>query len=252
MNKLPEKENASDPWEALRKHTQARIGLGRSGVSIPVQENLAFKMAHAFARDAVYAQLDLDLLRAAFSRLHGPVLELQSQVTDRHQYLQRPDLGRRLSADSAAVLAGLSGKYDVCITVADGLSATAIHRHATALLGFLIPKLRDAGLSITPICIVREGRVAVSDETGAVLGARVSIILIGERPGLSSPDSLGIYLTHSPAVGNTDAHRNCISNVRPEGLSYEQAASKAQFLTTESLRLGFSGVDLKDRSSAIE
>ncbi|HSF44395.1 MAG TPA: ethanolamine ammonia-lyase subunit EutC, partial [Chitinophagaceae bacterium] len=161
---------------------------------------------------------------------------------DRHQYLQRPDLGRRLNDQYVEELRSLSGHYDICINVADGLSATAVNKHAIPLLSLLVPAMKLAGWSLAPVCIVEQGRVAVSDETGSLLNARLSIILIGERPGLSSPDSLGVYFTYGPAIGNTDERRNCISNINANGLGYEEAALKIMDLVKESLRLQVSGI----------
>jgi ethanolamine ammonia-lyase small subunit len=239
-----------DPWYNLRKFTNARIALGRTGVSIPTRENLQFKLAHAFARDAVFAGMDIAALNVALEQLH-PCLLLHSQASDRHQYLQRPDLGRKLDKTSNDRVVSFKGTYDVCINVADGLSATAINRHAFPVLNMLIPKLKDAGYVLSPVCVIEQGRVAISDETAEALGARLSLILIGERPGLSSPDSLGAYLTYGPAVGNTDEKRNCISNIGPNGLQYSAAANKILYLITESLRLQLSGVQLKDNSGLL-
>jgi ethanolamine ammonia-lyase small subunit len=240
----------NDPWRGLRKFTNARIALGRTGVSVPTQENLQFKLAHAFARDAVFASMDMGAVPAALEKLHACLL-LHSQAEDRHQYLQRPDLGRKLNAASHLHLASFAGAYDVCINVADGLSATAINRHAAPLLALLIPKLKETCYRLSPLCIIEEARVAISDETGMTMGAKLSLILIGERPGLSSPDSMGVYLTYGPTVGNTDEKRNCISNIGPGGLHFEAAADKILYLITESLRLQLSGIQLKDNSGLL-
>jgi ethanolamine ammonia-lyase small subunit len=239
-----------DPWHGLRKFTNARIALGRTGVSIPTKENLQFRMAHAFARDAVFAVMDVGALEKALEQHHSCLL-LHSQALDRHQYLQRPDLGRKLNEASIDCVASFAGAYDVCINVADGLSSTAINRHALPFLTILIPKLKDAAYSLSPVCLIEQGRVAISDETGMSIGAKVSLILIGERPGLSSPDSMGVYLTYGPGVGNTDEKRNCISNIGPGGLHYEAAADKLLYLISESLRLQLSGVQLKDNSGLL-
>lgn len=243
---LPEQ----DPWYGLKKFTNARIALGRTGVSIPTRENLQFKLAHAFARDAVFAGMNLPALSVALEQLH-PCLLLRSQAADRHKYLQRPDLGRKLDIASHDRVVSFKGTYDVCINVADGLSATAINRHAFPLLNMLIPRIKDAGYVLAPVCIIEQGRVAISDESAEVIGARLSLILIGERPGLSSPDSLGAYLTYGPAVGNTDEKRNCISNIGPNGLHYGAATDKILYLIAESLRLQLSGVQLKDNSGLL-
>ena len=242
---------ANDPWVSLNKFTAARIALGRTGVSIPLRENLSFRMAHAFARDAVFTTLETAALTAALSDLSFPILLLHSRATDRGQYLQRPDMGRRLDDRSLSILSVNASPFDVCINVADGLSASAINHHAIPLLTLLLPRLLAAGLTVAPICIIEQGRVAISDETGFTIGAKLSIILIGERPGLSSPDSLGVYLTYHPEVGNTDHQRNCISNIGPNGLPYTSAAENIQFLIMESLRLKLSGVGLKDLSGLL-
>ena len=238
----------NDPWFALRKFTQARIALGKTGVCIPVHENLQFKMAHAFARDAVYTKLDKENLVGGFQNLGLPFLLLHSKASDRKEYLQRPDLGRRLNEGSLEIL--LKGRntsaYDICIIIADGLSATAVNHHALPLLQQLLPLIENNKLSIAPICLIEQGRVAISDETGNILRAKISIIILGERPGLSSPDSLGVYLTYKPVIGNTDESRNCISNIRTEGLAYKTAAEKIVYLIIESMRLKISGIQLKE------
>jgi ethanolamine ammonia-lyase small subunit len=239
---------ANDPWSALKKFTAARIALGRTGVSMPVRENLQFKLAHAFARDAVHTYLDIDSLVKSMSGLQLPFVLLHSKAADRAQYLQRPDLGRQLNNESLSIISEQSGSYDICISMADGLSAMAINDHAIPLLSLLIPRLIAGGFSVAPICIVEQGRVAISDETGSAMGAGLSIILIGERPGLSSPDSLGVYITFHPKVGNTDHQRNCISNIGPKGLPLEEATEKIYYLVSESIRLKLSGVGLKDQS----
>jgi len=237
-----------DPWAALRAVTGARIALGRAGGSLPTAEVLAFAAAHAAARDAVWSALDLERLAADLAPLGLPVLRLASAAPDRATYLRRPDLGRRVGEASRAPLSAAAppGGCDVALVVADGLSATAAQRHAPALLSALVPRLRAAGLSLGPLALVLQGRVAVEDELGAALGARAALILLGERPGLSSPDSLGAYLVHGPRPGRTDAERNCVSNVRPEGLPPAAAAGLLAWLLVESLRRGLSGVLLKD------
>jgi ethanolamine ammonia-lyase small subunit len=194
-----------DPWIDLRDLTAARIALGRAGHSLPTRELLAFQLAHARARDAVHHPFD----PLAF----GGII-LRSAAHDRATYLRRPDLGRRLDPECAKRLQ--HDDYDAVIIVADGLSATAVHRHAHIVIERLRAEL--AGWNLAPLCVVEQARVAIGDEIGERLGARLSVVLIGERPGLSSPDSLGAYLTWSPRVGRTDAERNCVSNIRPEGL----------------------------------
>lgn len=275
----------ANPWAALRSLTDARIALGRSGVSLPTQPHLAFQLAHAQARDAVHLALDVPALQAALNALGTSTtsttagepgteaLALHSAATDRDTYLQRPDLGRRLSATSreallarldvpaqALVALGLAApdapdapdqrQHDIAFVVADGLSALAIGSHAVPFLQTVLPMLRADGWSVAPLSVVSQGRVAVADEVGQLLRARVVVILIGERPGLSSPDSMGLYLTWMPRVGLSDASRNCISNVRPAGLSLDEAARKLHYLLSEARRRQISGVALKDESPA--
>lgn len=254
-----------NPWAALRQFTDARIALGRAGVSQPTQPQLAFQLAHAQARDAVHLALDATALQQALSALGHGCMHLQSAAPDRDTYLQRPDLGRRLNAASRESLIARhphawpdahdsdeshKRPYDVAFVIADGLSALAIGSHALPFLQVLLPCLANDNWNIAPLALVEQGRVAVADEAGELLGARIVVILIGERPGLSAPDSMGLYLTWMPKVGLTDASRNCISNVRPAGLGYEDAASKLQWLLNESRRRQISGVDLKDDTRA--
>ena len=216
------------PSARLRAFTAARVGLARTGVSQQTRDVLDFQRAHAQARDAVRAQLEPAALQAAIAalvqRTHAPaVVRVRSAAPDRATYLQRPDLGRRLDETSRKTLADLPpASCDLALIVADGLSALAVERHVPPLLAELIPQL--AGWKLAPICIVEQGRVAIGDVIGSVLSADLSVVLIGERPGLSSPDSLGAYITWHPRPGRTNAERNCISNIRAEGLGYEQAA----------------------------
>ena len=237
-----------DPWAELRRHTPARIGLGRSGVALPTEELLRFAAAHAQARDAVQVPLDVGALRAALQAAGwGDTLALQSRAADRDEYLRRPDLGRRLREADAQALQAQGGGAHLAIVLGDGLSAVALQRHAPPLLVALREALSGT-LRWAPIVIATQARVALGDEVGALLNARLVLILLGERPGLSSPDSLGAYLTHAPRVGRCDAERNCVSNIRPEGLAPAAAAARIAWLLRESLRLGFSGVSLKDES----
>lgn len=229
----------------LRDYTMARVELGRAGASLPTRALLEFQLAHARARDAVHLPL---AVRSLIAELKRPLITLASAARDRDEYLRRPDLGRRLSEDSRGRLANLRGDYDAAFVIADGLSALAVHRHAVPLLQLL---LRDLDWRIAPVAIVEQGRVAIGDEIGELLGARMIVVLIGERPGLSSPDSLGAYLTWQPRPGRTDAERNCISNIRAEGLSYSAAAHKLRFLMNESRRLKLSGVRLKEAADSI-
>jgi ethanolamine ammonia-lyase small subunit len=242
-----------DSWEVLKKYTAARIALGKTGVSIPSNQNLSFKLSHALARDAVYNLLDKKELHHNLDVLQIPFLFLKSCAIDKKQYLQRPDFGRKLNQQSIDLIYKEDSNisYDICINIADGLSADAINKHAMPLIHLLIPMLKEKNYSIAPICIIDQGRVAISDETGFLLNSKMSIILIGERPGLSATDSLGVYLTYNPKVGNNDALRNCISNIRPEGLIYEIAAQKIITLINEAMRLKMTGVGLKDNNNFI-
>jgi ethanolamine ammonia-lyase small subunit len=232
----------------LRDYTSARVELGRAGVSLPTRALLEFQLAHAKARDAVHLPLAVNSLVLELKQKGIDSVSLSSAARNRDEYLKRPDLGRRLSDDSRARLAGLRSEYDAAFVIADGLSALAVHRHAAPLLDLL---LRDLDWRIAPVAIVEQGRVAIGDEIGEALGARMVVVLIGERPGLSSPDSLGAYLTWQPRPGRTDAERNCVSNIRAEGLSYEVAAHKLLFLMNESRRLKLSGVGLKENARSV-
>lgn len=236
----------TDAWAELRRHTPARIALGRAGVSLPTHELLAFGAAHALARDAVHLALDEPALRAALPP--GPVVTVHSRAPDRNSYLRHPDWGRQLDAASAQVLqaAATPGGVDLAVVAADGLSALAVQRQVPQLLATLTPLL--AGLSLAPWVIATQARVALGDEIGERLGARAVLVLVGERPGLSSPDSLGAYLTHAPRVGRSDAERNCVSNIRPEGLAPTLAAARLNWLLREALRRRVSGIGLKDDS----
>jgi len=236
-----------DSWESLKVFTKARIALGRTGVATPLKEVLDFKMCHAHARDAVYSVLEIGELEEALGQFQLPIIIATSKAGDRTIYLQRPDLGRKLDDVSANNLKNESSySVDVAIIIADGLSATAINKHVVQLLKKLIPYLKQSILTIAPIVIALQGRVAIADEIGSLLNAKLSLILIGERPGLSSPDSMGAYITYSPFPGTTDESRNCVSNIRPEGLSYDLAAEKVATLIKASLQLKLSGILLKD------
>ena len=242
-----------NPWAALRRFTAARIALGRTGVSQPTAPQLAFQLAHAQARDAVHQALEVAPLAEGLQQLFGqPALALHSAAASRDIYLQRPDLGRRLDDASRAALQqrpAAAGGYDLALVVADGLSALAIEQHVLPFLACLTTRLAPESWTLAPPAVVLQGRVAVGDEVGQLLGARAVLVLVGERPGLSSPDSMGLYLTWAPRVGLTDAARNCISNVRPAGLRYEQAAFKLHYLLAQSRRRQLSGVALKDETS---
>lgn len=241
----------ADPWDALRRHTAARIALGHAGGATPTAAHLDFQMAHARARDAVHHALDADAVAAEIAAAGFSVAHARSAAADRATYLQRPDLGRRLDDASRAALAEAAaarGPCEAVFVVADGLSALAVERHAAPLLRAVAARLADGGWGEMPAVVVREGRVAVGDEIGAAFGATLVAVLIGERPGLSSPDSLGVYLTHAPRPGRTDAERNCISNVRPEGLPVAVAAHKLAWLMTEARRRRVTGVALKEEA----
>ena len=228
--------------EALRSYTPARIGLERTGVSLATGPLLDFQLAHARARDAVHAAMDVRMMCDELRRHGLPVLALKSQAGDRSTYLRRPDLGRRLSENSATVIK--PGEYDVVFVVADGLSALAVEKHALHLLRTILPTI--AGWRLAPVCVVEQGRVAVGDAIGEALHAPLAVMLIGERPGLSSPDSLGVYITWEPRSGRKDAERNCISNIREEGLSYAAAASRLHYYMDEAARRHMTGLGIKD------
>lgn len=239
-----------NPWQALRRFTAARIALGRAGTSLPTDAHLEFQLAHARARDAVHLPFDAAAVAAAIEALGLATLSLHSAAGDRHTYLQRPDLGRRLDAASRTQLQALQAGCDLAFVVADGLSALAVHQHAAALIAATCTRLAPQGWRLAPVVLVHHGRVAIGDEIGELLGAGLVAVLLGERPGLSSPDSLGVYLTGSPRVGLTDASRNCISNIRPAGLGIEAAADKLVYLLTQARARGLTGVGLKDEADA--
>ena len=238
--------NRTDPWESLKQFTAARIAMGRAGAGIPLSHLLRFNLAHAHARDAVYSVLESELLHQRLVHLNLPILYIQSQVRNRQEYLQRPDLGRLPDEHSTHMLHQHTNPCDVNIILADGLSAQAINLHAVPLLGLLVPLLQAAGYSLAPLCLATGARVAFADPVAHTLQARLSVILIGERPGLSAADSMGAYLTYQPRPGLTDESRNCISNIRPQGLSYHLAAEKIFYLVQEALRRSLSGVGLKE------
>lgn len=249
-----------NPWALLKEYTDARIGLGRAGISIPTSHSLAFQLAHAQAQDAVHLPLDVEYVIEQLGNINlnqeifTPIL-LHSQAVNRTVYLQRPDLGRRLDKKSIEILKKVNTlkdeKYDLSIVIVDGLSSLAIKENAQIFIKKLIEVLNFSSQDwkIAPITIVQQGRVAIGDEVGQILNSKISIVLIGERPGLSSPDSMGLYLTYNPKVGLTDESRNCISNIRIEGLSYEEAVKKTMYLLKESRKLELSGVNLKDRTT---
>ena len=239
----------ADPWIALRRHTPARISLGRAGTSLPTHELLRFAAAHALARDAVHLPLDVEALLAEL----GPAadvatpLHVTSRASSRVEYLTRPDLGRQLAPASADLLAA-DAAVGLCIVIGDGLSAIAAQRHAAPLLA----ELATAGVAADRVVVATQARVALGDEIGERLGAALVLMLLGERPGLSSPDSLGAYLTWAPKPGRADSERNCVSNIRPEGLPLAQAAVRVAWLVRESRRRRVTGIALKDDSEVPE
>jgi ethanolamine ammonia-lyase small subunit len=253
MDKPP--VDPQNPLLELRRLTPARIALGRTGTSMPTSAQLDFQYAHAQARDAVHLPFDHAGLSSQLAERGRASLRLHSAATDRNSYLQRPDLGRKLSDESAQALRDYAlanpDGVDLVIVVADGLSALAVHRHTLPFLARMEDQIVNDGWSVSPVILVEQGRVAVSDEIGELLGAKMVVILIGERPGLSSPDSLGLYFTYNPKVGLTDAYRNCISNVRLEGLSYGMAAHRLLYLMREACRRQLSGVNLKDEAQVL-
>jgi ethanolamine ammonia-lyase small subunit len=242
----PARDSAQDPWARLRQATAARIGLGRSGDALPLKAVLDFQLAHAQARDAVHTALDVEALADQLAPL--PVLRVRSAAVDRGLYLRRPDLGRRLAPECRELLSP-AGK-DVVFVIGDGLSARAVQHHAVPLLRECLERLRD--ISVAPVVIATQARVALGDEIGHLLGARLCAVLIGERPGLSVADSLGVYLTHAPKPGRADSERNCISNIHGAGgLSYPAAADKLVWLMRQALIRGLTGVRLKDDAGAL-
>lgn len=254
----------TNPWSGLRAFTDARIALGRAGTSLPTAAHLAFQLAHAQARDAVHVALDPAALATAITESWpelGTPIRVHSAARDRSHYLQRPDLGRLLDEASTDRLAALrpvhdasatpdDRPFDLALVVADGLSALAIAQNAPPFLARLRHHLAGADWRVAPVCIALQARVALGDDIGELLGAKAVAVLIGERPGLSSPDSMGLYLTWMPRVGLTDASRNCISNVRPAGLGYDAAAAKLAWLLNQARQRQLSGVDLKDDTEA--
>ncbi|MDR2122366.1 MAG: ethanolamine ammonia-lyase subunit EutC [Flavobacteriaceae bacterium] len=244
-NSLIEKNS----WSFLKEFTDARIALGRTGVSLPTRELLEFSLAHAKAKDAVHQPFDKKMLEEQINETGLPILKVSSAAKDRTVYLTRPDLGRQLSEESKKLLqSGNNPAVDVVIIIGDGLSSKAVHKQAFPLLKNLLPYISQLDLSLAPIVLAEQSRVALGDEIGEILKARLSVVLIGERPGLSSPDSLGVYMTWDPSVGKLDSERNCISNIRPEGLSYSKSAFKLAWLIEHALYLKATGIHLKDQS----
>ena len=235
----------------LRAFTPARVALGRSGASVPTKALLDFTLDHARARDAVHAAFDASQLAADLRALGLAVTEVSSQAVDRRDYLRRPDLGRRLAPGSVEALGrAASTPCELALVIGDGLSAAAVHAHALALVRRLLPLLAEGEhVALGHVVVASGARVALGDEIGAILGAGMVLVLIGERPGLSAPDSLGAYLTFAPKPGLTDAERNCVSNIHKAGLSYDEAALKIAWLVREGLARQLTGVALKDESA---
>jgi ethanolamine ammonia-lyase small subunit len=238
---------AADAWAGLRQLTAARIGLARAGASIATQPLLDLRLAHARARDAVYTPLDVARLAADLAAIGRPVIDVASEAADRRSYLMRPDLGRVLAAGSEAMLRQQRGAYDLVFVVADGLSARAVQEHAVPVLSRVVGTLPKT-LHVGPIAIARFGRVALGDAIAEAIQAECVAILIGERPGLSAPDSMGAYLTWHPHAHSTDAERNCISNIRPDGIGYDDAAFRLTRLLLAMRTRKISGVALKDET----
>ncbi|KMV36357.1 ethanolamine ammonia-lyase subunit EutC [Franconibacter pulveris 1160] len=237
-----------DAWDLLRQFTDARIALGRSGASLPTREVLKFGLAHAQARDAIHQPFDSEPLRGELEALGLETLTVHSAAADRDTYLHRPDLGRRLDEESRALLARRKGNADLLLVIGDGLSSHAVHRQSVGLIRALLPYIETLGLTLAPVALAHQSRVALGDDIGEALGAKAVAILIGERPGLSSPDSLGVYLTWKPERSRIESERNCISNIRPEGLPWEAAAFKLAWLLEQAFLRRLTGVKLKDES----
>lgn len=251
--RLDDRPVVDDPWSPLRRFTAARIALGRAGQALPLREVLALRLAHARARDAVHEPFDDVALSGQIRAEAGAdaiaIHRIASQAADRLEYLQRPDKGRTLDPASITLLSARpADEYgrDVALVIADGLSAMAVHAHAAPLVAALLERFTAGEVSVGAICLVRQGRVAIGDEIGQLLNARLALVILGERPGLTAPDSLGAYLTYAPAPGLTDDSRNCVSNIRADGLPVPAAADRISRLVREALRRQISGVTLKD------
>jgi ethanolamine ammonia-lyase small subunit len=243
---------SEDGWFGLRRYTPARLALGRVGASLPTREVLAFSMAHAGARDAVHLPFDADALELSLQQAGFSTVQVRSRATHRAEYLRRPDLGRRLHPDCKALLVSAepAPAHRLTLVIGDGLSSLAPTRHALPLMLELRAQLDPlaAGWQLDSLVIARQARVGLADEIAELRGAEAAVILLGERPGLSSPDSLGIYMTYAPRPGRTDAERNCLSNIREAGLSYAEAAYKLVYLLEQARLAGRSGVAIKDGS----
>ena len=238
-----------DTWTSLKAHTHARIALGNVGGSLPTQEVLNFKLAHAEAKDAIFISLNINELTQKINQFNLLTFTLKSRIENRNEYLKRPDLGRRLDEQSVEILGKNRESFDLIFVITDGLSAEAVNTHALRLIQDILPNL-TAKYKIG-IVLVEQGRVAIADEIGELLNANMTVIFIGERPGLSSPQSMGIYTTFDPKIGLTDERRNCISNIHSNGLSYELASNQLISLINQSFSLKCSGVNLGNMGSGI-
>lgn len=241
----------ADMISKLRSATPARIFLPRAGAGLTTRATLDFQLAHAEARDAVEERLDIETLFNDLTSRGLASARVKSAARDRRSFLLRPDLGRRLDDESRERLKTLAGDYDIAFIIAEGLSARAIARHAIQVLDKTLQSLDQASWKVAPIVLAEQGRVALGDDIGETLGAKLAAVLIGERPGLSSPDSLGVYLTYAPRIGRTDAERNCLSNIRPQGLAYDEATRKLVYLCSEARRRRLTGVELKDEARTL-
>jgi ethanolamine ammonia-lyase small subunit len=244
MTDRPQRPAIADGWIALRRHTPARIAIGRAGFGVPTKAYLDFQAAHARARDAVQAALNVEELSNKIAACGLPFIAVRSAAPDRQAFLKRPDLGRMLAGESAARLSVPMVAPDMVIVIGDGLSSVAVERNAIPVLDALCGRLRESGVVLAPIVIATQARVALADQIGGLLQARLSIMMLGERPGLSAADSLGIYLTYAPRVGRLDSQRNCISNIHAEGMTAQDAAARAFDLVQSMFACGTSGVAL--------
>jgi ethanolamine ammonia-lyase small subunit len=239
----------ADCWGELREFTDARIALGRTGYSVPTSEYLKFSLAHAMARDTINTPFDRDMLASKLSKMGLSTIYVESSASSRSVFLTRPDLGRRLSEESRDRLRAMSDKEaDVLLVIGDGLSSKAVHKQAAPLIQHLLPYLNELNLTLGPVILARQSRVALADDIAEIMHCKLVVILIGERPGLSSPDSLGAYMTYKPYWGRLESERNCISNIRPAGLSYSRAAFKLAWLIEAAFSMHKSGTALKDQS----
>ncbi|OJU51858.1 MAG: ethanolamine ammonia-lyase [Bacteroidales bacterium 45-6] len=253
MNESPQIPAGSvfeeDNWRELKRFTDARIALGHTGASLPTKEMLKFSLSHASARDSVHMPFEKERIAGELEGLGFSTIQVNSQATNRQTYLTRPDLGRLLSASSGMLLADLpKNAHDLTVVVADGLSSKAVHRNAIPMIQHMLGYLAQLKFRLSPVVIAEQARVGLGDAVGEIIKSTFVAILIGERPGLSSPDSLSVYLTYKPHTGRLESERNCISNIRPEGLSYEKAAFKLAWLLEHASLRQCTGIELKDNS----